>query len=306
MVVDPAGNPIAGAAVTAGRSLRGDSLHAAVVFNRDELRTTTSGPDGRFEIPDAAEDSIVIAGLGDRRSAPLAAGTDVKLVLAATSRLEGRVDLAGQAPANVWIIVRELAQQVSFRYAVVAPVAADGSFVIEGVPRGEVRVFAAIAGLHDQVLGGSKILVRGPVVRGIALSHAKSSRVIHAIVRNTVNTKLANAQVVVLPGRVVSTNLLAINQDFRGGSMRFARQLEGEHAPKQVVAVARSGDLFATIPEVPEGVASVCAIGLPEMSDEEVGRKLMKHFDKVQVICAPIPEHGDVVTLDVPPFPRLD
>jgi len=308
-VVDPRGQPVADATVTAGWSLSGDSLHAATtlsVTGRDALRVTKTGPDGRFELEDAIEDAIVIAQLGDLRSPPMQGSEDVTLALAPTSRLEGHVDLAGQAPTNVVIVVRDSSLPVPWRYGVVAPVAADGSFAIDGIARREVRMFAAIKGLSEQARGSTSIKVRAPVVRGLSLSLVKSTRVVHVLVRNTFNAKLANAQVVVLPGRVPSMTALAINQQFRGGSVRFARQLEGEHAPKEVVGAARPGDLFATVTDVPDGVASACALGLPELSDDEIGRKLMAHLDKIQVICTPIPENTDVLTIEVPPFPRLD
>jgi predicted Ser/Thr protein kinase len=307
IVVDPRGKPVAGATVSAAWSLRGDSIHAAAsLTNPETMRVTTTAADGRFELPDAIEDAIVIAELGDRRSLPMIGGEDVRLALAPTSRLEGRVDLAGQAPTNVVIVVRDSSLAVPWRYSVAAPVAADGSFAIDGIPRHDVRVFAAIDGLTGQSRGGTSIFPRVPVVRGLSLSLAKSTRVVHVLVRNTVNTKLANAEIVVLPGKVPSMNALAINQQFRGGSVRNARQLEGEHAPKQVVGAARPGDLFATVTDVPEGIASACALGLPEISDAEVERKLMAHLDKIQVVCTVIPEHGDVVTIEVPPMPRFD
>jgi len=86
----------------------------------------------------------------------------------------------------------------------------------------------------------------------------------------------------------------------------MARQLEGEHAPKPVVAAARAGDLFATMTEVPEGVASACALGLPDLSDQELERKLLSHLDRLQMICVPIPARTEVVVIEVPPLPRLD
>jgi hypothetical protein len=204
------------------------------------------------------------------------------------------------------IVAREVGWPVAPRYALHAPVAADGSFSLDGVPRGQVRVFAAIDGLVEKASLSAAVTVRAPVVRGIALSLARSARVVHVVVRNTVNTWLANAEVVVLPGRVASTNLLEMNRDFRGGSVRWARQLEGEHAPKEIVAAAQPGDLFATMTEVPEGAASACALGLPELSDEELEHKLWAHLDRIQVICAPIPDGASVMTIEVPPFPRLD
>jgi hypothetical protein len=58
--------------------------------------------------------------------------------------------------------------------------------------------------------------------------------------------------------------------------------------------------------EVPDGPASACAMGLPELSDDELEHKLYAHFDRLQVICVPIPDDADLVTILVPPFPRLD
>jgi hypothetical protein len=307
VVVDGRGAPVAGATVSAGRSLRGDSTGAGGGFSdRDTARTARTGDDGRFEIPDAIDDAVVIAELADRRSAPLAGGEDLRLVLAPTSRLEGRIELDGEPPTNVVVFARDVAWPVTPRYSVRAPVGADGAFAIDGIPRGNVRVFAAIDGLSEKIVGGAVLAIRDPVVRGVALSLTRSSRVVHILVRNTVNTKLANAEVVVLPGRVPSTNALDMNRRFRGGSVRWARQLEGEHAPKEIVAAAHPGDLFATMTEVPEGPSSACAMGLPELSDEELEHKLFAHLDRLQVICAPIPEDADLVTVEVPPFPRLD
>jgi predicted Ser/Thr protein kinase len=307
IVVDVRGKPVADATVTAGRSLRGDSVGAAIgLSDRDSMRVTRSDAAGRFAIDDAVDDAVVVAELGDRRSAPSAVSSDVTLTLEPTSRLEGHVELAGQAATNVAIVVKDLAWPVMPRYSIIAPVGPDGAFTIEGVPRHEVRVFATIDGLSDNVMGGVKVKVKGPIVRDVALSLAKSTRVVHVLVRNTVNTRLANAEVVVLSGRVPSMNALEMNRQFRGGSIRWARQLEGEHAPKAIVGAAQPGDLFATMTEVPDGVASACALGLPELSDEDLQRKLSAHLDKVQVICTVIPEDAELVTIEVPPFPRLD
>ena len=307
VVVDAHGKPVAGATVTAGLELRGDSLHAAIAINnRDSMRSTTSGPDGRFELADAVEHATVIAELGAHRSLPSLATDDVKLAFAPTSRLEGHVDLAGQVAPAVVVSVRDIDLAVPWAYAVVAPVAPDGSFSIDGVPRRAVLLFASVDAVTEQIFGGTTIVVKEPVVRGLTLSLVKSKRVVHVLVRNTINAKIINAQVVVLAGKVPSMTAKAITQELRGATIQFARQLEGEHVPKQVAAAARPGDLYATATGVPEGVASACALPLPDLDDDEIGRKALAHLDKIPVICTPIPAHADLVTVEIPPFPRLD
>jgi hypothetical protein len=307
IVVDPRGVPVAGATVTAGAVLYGDSLHAAIgLFSRDSMRSTRTGPDGTFELPDAVENATVIAELGDLRAMPAASGERVTLQLEPTGRIEGHVDLAGQAAVNVVVVVRYPTLAVPWAYGLLAPVAPDGSFSVDGVPRREVRVFVGSDGLTGQIFGGANLTVMVPVVRGVSLSLVTSKRIVHVLVRSSVSTRMSTAQVVVLPGNVASTTAKAINQKMRGATIRFARQLDTESAPKEVVASARSGDLYATIADVPEGVASACAFALPEMSGPEGDHKVTANLEKIQVICTPIPEHAALVTIEVPPFPRLD
>ncbi|HET7501203.1 MAG TPA: protein kinase [Kofleriaceae bacterium] len=306
-VVDVNGKPVAGATVTAGHALRGDSISAAVaLLDPEAMRVTRSGPDGQFEIPDAVEGAIAIAELGDRRSSPTVGAEAITLEIAPTSRLEGHVALAGQEPTRVTIMVKDLARSMTMPYGLVAPVAADGTFSVDGVPRHDLRVFATVVGLNDQVMRGTNITVQGPVARGIELSLTRSTRIVHVLVRAAVNVRLANAQVVVLAGRIPSMNMLEMNRQFRGGTMRWARQLEGEHAPPQIVAAARPGDLFATVTQVPDGPASACGLSVPDLADEDFGRKMYAHLEKIPVTCTPIPEDADLVTLEVQPFPRLD
>jgi hypothetical protein len=316
IVVDSRGKPVPGATVSSAWTLVGDSVGIVADFRRDDtIRTTKTGPDGRFDIPDAVEDAVVIAQLGALRSAPAlrtpgGAGPGnpregLRLVLAPTSRIEGRVALAGAPPTSTVVVITDVGGPTIVRYAVVAPVAADGTFAIDGVGRRPSRVYAQVDGLHASVIGGTTLHIKEPVVRGIALSRATSSRVVHVLVRNQVNTRLANAQVLVLPGKIASMSALALNQQLRSVSARLARQLD-DHAPPPVLAASRRGDLYATMTQVPEGIASACALGLPDLSDEETERKLMSHLDRLQMICVPLSDGAEVVVIEVPPLPRFD
>jgi hypothetical protein len=130
---------------------------------------------------------------------------------------------------------------------------------------------------------------------------------VNVIVRSTVGVPVSNAQVYVFPGARASTKLLELAKEFRSAKFRLARQIEGEHAPPQVVGRAHSGDMFATVAEAPEGVATACAIGLPsDLSDRELDRKVNANLSKIEVRCEPIAPDADVVVVEVPPWPRLD
>ena len=103
-----------------------------------------------------------------------------------------------------------------------------------------------------------------------------------------------------------SSTMRVLVEQLSSGSVRWARQLEGEQAPKNVLAKFKPGDMYATVRDVPDGEASVCAIGLPDKLDEALARQLHTHMDKVEVRCTPVAPDQDVVAVEVPPFPRLD
>jgi hypothetical protein len=182
----------------------------------------------------------------------------------------------------------------------------DGSFTVEGVPRTRVRVFAVLRNPRTRSYASATVDVRGPVARGVSIAVARSRRVVHVIVRSTVEAPAGNAQVFVFPGYRASTTALEMLRDLRAANEHSARQIEGEHAPPAVVAHARAGDMFATMHEVPEGAATACAIGLPsDLSDRELDSKINANLAKIEVRCALIPADAEAVVVEVPPWPRL-
>jgi hypothetical protein len=308
-VVDRRGAPVEGATVTAGRKLVGDAISAAVPFPRTggALRRATTSKTGEFEIPDAPPEGVVIAQLGNTRSKPAALADTLTLALEPTSRLEGRIDLRGEPSSRVMVMVEDRRLPVSTPYELVTPVAPDGAFAVEGVPRTQVRVFAVLKNPRTLSYASTTVDVPGPVVRGVAIAVARSKRVVHVIVRSTVEAPVGNAVVYVFPGRRASTNALEMSRELRSANARLALQLEGEHAPPPVVGRARAGDMFATMNEVPEGIAAACAIGLPsDLGDRDLDSKLNANLAKIEVRCEPIPADAEVAVVEVPPWPRLD
>jgi hypothetical protein len=198
-------------------------------------------------------------------------------------------------------------EQPDMRYGWPAPVMADGTFAIGGVPRKKLRVILTIVRTVQRQAGFVDLVVKGPTVKDVKLELTTSKRVVHVVVRSTVNVPVGNAAVIVAPGKMTSMNVKQLRQSMGGIAEKHARQIEGERAPAAVVKVARSGDLFATINEAPEGVASACAIALPQdVSDPKLNKKIDANLEKLRVECMPLPEDAEAVVIEVPPFPRLD
>ena len=304
-VVDARGAPVASARVIAGKRLTGNALTAAIL-HEDSIRVATTGADGTFEIPDAVEYGVVVAQQGELRSLPALLGESVTLELEPTTTIKGRVDLRGEPYQSVIVIALD-PDSADVRYGWAAPPAKDGSFEMGGVPRKRLKVFTALERTTSLTGESVEIDTRSPAAQQIAVTVPSSKRVVHVIVRSTVNIAVGNAAVLVMPGKIPPMSVRQMRQKLTAINEQLARQIEGERAPGPVVKEARSGDMFATMSEVPEGAATACAIALPaDLSDPTLGKKIDGNLDKLKFACAPIPEKAELVVVEVPPFPRLD
>nr|MDQ3367138.1 carboxypeptidase-like regulatory domain-containing protein [Myxococcota bacterium] len=303
-VLDRAGKPVAGAQVVVGHRIAGGTA-SMVMTEAGSLRFATTAADGTFEVPDAAESGLVIAQLGELRARPVALGDRVTLTLEPTSRVMGKVVL-GDVPHQSASVLALDPTRAELRYALVAPVRADGSFELGGLPRGRLR-FLVMRGESSNKTGPMvELVVRREVESGLTLEVPTSKRALHILVRSTVAGPVGNAAVLVMSGTVSTMTLRKLLQLGVSAQERAARPIEGEHAPAPVLAKARAGDLFATMTEVPEG-ASACAIALPaDLSDPKLGTKIENNPDKLVLQCVPIPATAELVMVEVPPFPRLD
>ncbi len=305
-VVDASGAPVAGATVGTGTSLKGDSV-SATMPDGDTITTTTAA-DGSFTFTAAPRDGAIIAEKGSERSAPLTIRDGLTLTLAPTSELHGTVDLRGQPAPSVVLIARTLEQSYMLPYwGVVAPVRADGSFVIGGAPRGKISVHVIINIDSFEVMDAIELVASEPVVRGLRVTVPHSTRVVHGVVRSTAGTPLGTPQVFALPGKVASSTLRALGW-LTVVTERWGQAVDAA-APAVVKARAKPGDFYATMKGVPAGTISICAIGWPpNVSDSALMRVLiaLENQERVTLSCVTLGANDEVAVISVPPWPRFD
>ncbi len=248
---------------------------------------------------------MVIAQLGDLRSRASLIGDDlITLTLEPTSRLEGKIDLRGEDATRVLLALSDKRYPATIRYEMIAKPKPDGTFVLEGVPRTKVQLFAQLQSGLARSVATLDLVVAAPVMRDIKLAVADHKRIVHVIVRSTVATPVGGAQVYVHPGKLASTSLDKFRVD-GSAAIRFARPPD-EKTPASVKAIGRTGDVVAAL-AAPPGVVSACALGVPaDIDDPEFDRKIRDNLAKLEVRCVLVPPGAETVVVEVPPWPRLD
>jgi predicted Ser/Thr protein kinase len=306
-VVDETGTPVAGATVALASDLIGTPTSAAVhTGGNGSYRETASAADGSFVIAGAPDSGVVIASLGDRRALPQAIADPVELRLIPTSRIEGKVDLRGVHSGNAIVAITAEQQPPQLPYVLLATLHPDGRFEADGVPRGKVMLSTGLRSSLTPSTTQLPIELRDPVHRGIALQIPEAGRQVTMLVRSTLGTPLQNAQVFVIGGTVSSTSVLdfmALPTKTRVSGL--AQPLTDALRTPAIQAVARPGDLVLRL-GVPDGEATACATALPDdFGDPDLRRKLDSNLDKLTLTCAPITAN-EILSIEVPPFPRLD
>jgi predicted Ser/Thr protein kinase len=306
-VVDETGRPVAGATVFTAPSMAGNAVTAAMATGG--RRSAVTAADGTFEIAEADPAGVVVAQLADRRSAAQPVADQVRVALAPTSRLAGSVELHGHSPSSVSITLLPKTQARSLSYALSAPVQPDGTFVLDGVPRGRVTIQVHAGRALSTAVSTTELDVNRSVIDGVRLEVRASSRELHVLVRSTVGSPVANTQVFVMPGRVESSTVAGLIELAKDTSSAIGRPLKSEDVPSHVVQAGKSDDLYARIENVPAGEISACAIGLPpNIGDDLLMRVLRepKNLERIAMPCVPVTADGDVVVVEVPPWPRFD
>ena len=308
VVVDEQGAPVADATVTSSCCLEGDSLGAAVANGQGagKIRIAKTAADGSFVLPEAVAEGLIVAERGALRSRPIAIADQVKLVAERTGRIEGHVQLNGANAFNVAIRAADLSLPPTTSYQLVAPVLADGSFSIDGVPHGKVKVYASATRANASATDTRIVTVGDAPVR-LELAIPSSTRTVHVLVRGTTSEAVPRAVIYLLPGTVASMTAHDLDAVATNAISLWANPIDGEHAPQTVLSRMRPGDLLATAAQAPIGEASACAYGLPsDSTNKQLAAKAAEHPEKIPIPCVPISATDEVVVVDVPPFPRFD
>jgi hypothetical protein len=305
-VVDAAGQPVANALVAAGPAIAADAVAIGYFGNFGDARVVTTDTNGNFTIDHVPKSSIIVAQAGDRRSRVRPAKDKDRLVLEPTTTVSGK--LAAPDPAQLTVFVLSSDRDRSAMYQILAPVAADGSFTLSGVPVGKMRIGAvkmANAG-GTQSFATQDITVGPQGLSGVVVKRADTRRV-RVIVRSAVEVALSGAQVFVVSGTVQIKSVKEIATALRspGMAIEVARPLTGETPPE--LGKLTPGDLVATLKDAPSGPATACALGLSgDMSDPGFREKLERHLDDLEVRCVPLGPDTNVTTIEVPPMKRID
>ena len=315
VVVDAAGRPVAGARIAAGRWLTADSigfvprLDASGYLRDDALRFATSDDDGRFEIEAAAGRGSIAAEAGTRRSQAQGIADHARLVLEPTRRITGRVDLAG-VPASRVTVHAMVPGTGEGLVQIVAPVAPDGTFALDGAPLRGFGLGAMIFGngefneniqLRDIRAGTSPLT-------NVALDLGLSDRTVDVGIRSAATTQLEGAEVVLFGGRPQIATLADL-QRFRGLGMQFhmAQHADGGELPAELAGKLGRDDLWAHIENAAPGELTVCAFGFAgDLVDPEYWSRLQAHRSEVALTCQRIDAATSAVVLAVPVQRRLE
>jgi hypothetical protein len=250
----------------------------------------------------------VIAQQGERRTAPVATAAAVRLVMLPTSRITGRVELHEMPALKTMVAVSRHDQPVAIRYATVVPVMPDGSFTLDGAPRGHVDLQVVVQEFSGANVTVVNRTIDAPVVDGVVLAVPTSRRTVSVVVRSTVGVAPGNAQVIIIPG-VQPAQLTAqqMTEQFAQGGVnsRLARPFDEQ--AKAAGVDGKAGDLVVTGIGVPDGTASACAVGLPtDVADPGFAKALKLHQNRIELRCEPIKADAKVIVIAVPPWPRFD
>ena len=294
VVLGRAGRPVAGASVAFGALVYGDAIGIGLaMYFGAGVRFTTTDAAGRYVIHDAPAIAVVIAEHGAERSLPAPLAATNRLVLEPTSIVRGTVDR--HAGPQMAVVIAQA--DTTSSYAVMAPIAADGTFELRGVPRGHDQIGTLVwHGIARSTKSLQPIVVEDAEVGAIALT-VEPGRDVEVIVRSTSATALDGALVVSARGHVAPRTLAQA----RG----LLASAHARPVDRRATSAARPGDVVATLADVPRIATTVCARAFAgDLADVSHLSKLMQHAEELR--CRPLAADASQITLEVPPAGRLE
>jgi len=304
-VVDETGTPVADATVTSALLLVADSTRLASPIGRFASRSARTDRDGRFALSGAR--SMIAAMRGDRRSSPSAVASHVRLVLHPTSRVSGKVELGAIPAGRIWVVAQSEEPGV-VPSAIVAPVFADGSFAIDGIPRGRIAIGATEIYKYTFVSkqeGFAHVVVSAPAVDRLALALA-AQRKLHVVARSVEVTPPDGAFVVVARGRIADHRKV-LAELAKGATLHVAGVRDpATPLPEELRGHAEPDDMYTTFDDRAEGELTVCALGLSkrQMATVTEAGKLTSLFTDAEFACVVVEPAQAVVTIELPPIRR--
>ena len=289
VVVDAKGAPVANAIVAAGYSISGDpaSIATPLASTGNMLRSfeiATADAAGKFAIAAPSCYGIVVAGSGRLRSRPLAAADGVRLVVEPTITIRGRVELGGRV--GTFLVGATTMSDSIGSAGVLAPIASDGTFQLDGVLPGDV-LLGVLEGLRTTSTLTSMQRVRIDPKRppqDLALE-LPAGREVRVLLRGT---GFPGAPVFAVTGKFTGKTIRDLFAFV--GNQQMATTMSSPQrgkVPEELATTYKPGDLVATFATAPMGRATICTM-LPMRSCET----------DVPIVCVEASANAAVVLIE--------
>jgi hypothetical protein len=279
-VVDRDGKPVANARVVSAGSLVGDARSISIAPDRH----TTTDATGAFALTGVGDHrrnrALVAAEYGELRSKPEHPTTaPIELRLQPTGSISGRV--VGVPDLRLLRVKAGPAELGGVPWSVLASVAADGTFRIDGVPHGPAFVSASWEPIelyvkHSVVVGETPV---GPVELV-----AKPSVPVAVIVRPEFEGLFHGAATWTVQGRV-SPKTLGELVKIPTTIVQLWARVPHDKAPPALVGVVKPRDLIANARGMTAGEVTACAIAVGDLGDEAYVKRLFHDVSKLELRC---------------------
>lgn len=310
-VVNAQGKPVAGAQVVAARGLNTDSEDLSPFEPSRAPNESITNDKGEFVITKAPQRSTIAAMLGRQRSRPL----DVKeghgeltLQLGPTSTISGKVNIFGNADVSgIAALPSEAGDPMQF--SISAPVAADGTFTLENVPLGRVRLIPGTSDLSG--FGDSLMVTLGAApLTNVNIDINRIKRTVYVVIRGTMMVPPVGGQAIIVDPNSKFQNAdelkLALAQQ-ASLNIADANPMVGEKIPKPLIGKVQPGELIAELHNVSAEPHRVCGLGISgDVTKREFWEKLQGNLKHVGVTCVDLGAKQDTVFIEVPPLPKFN